>query len=204
MDKKITGIASGFGLVLIISFTWFWASQPAPDVQSVQEVAKTSAAQPKGKRKPRTGPRKPPVTFRNKQPQQSPSKNTVPPEQDSSQLDRLEANRQAYYEHLDALDNPNVAELTHLGELAFEANEPDAAYAHYLEVIDEHSDNPLSSFALYKLAWVEFNLGDVEAAIDDMELVLEWIEAGDTNMDESLRSSAVSDLDLFRKNLDSK
>ncbi len=102
-----------------------------------------------------------------------------------------------YLEHLEVLDNPNVDELTMLGELAFEANEASAAYDHYLEVIDDHTDHPLAPFALYKLAWAEFNLGDVDAAIADMELMLEWLEVGDSPMDDTLRNAAPADLALF-------
>jgi hypothetical protein len=60
----------------------------------------------------------------------------------------------------------------------------------------------MAPFALYKLAWAEYNLGDVEAAIDDMELVIEWLGAGETQMHETVRSQVSEDLDLFRSQAD--
>ena len=106
---------------------------------------------------------------------------------------------ETYLEYFEALENPNVDELTMLGEMAFEAQENQAAYDHYLEVIDNHADDPKSAFALYKLAWTEYNLGDVDAAIDDMELMLEWLDEGDGPLFELLRTAGPNDLALFKK-----
>ena len=104
-------------------------------------------------------------------------------------------------EHLEVLDNPTVDELTMLGEMAFEANQVDDAYDHYLEVIEEHTDDPNAVFALYKLAWTEYNLGDVEAAIDDMALVVEWTQNETSSMEQTIGGAAQSDLKLFRSEL---
>ena len=106
---------------------------------------------------------------------------------------------EAYLENLEALENPTIDELTMLGEMAFEAQENQAAYDHYLEVIDNHADDPKSAFALYKLAWTEYNLGDVDAAIEDMELMLEWMDEGDGPLEELLRTAGPNDLALFKK-----
>ena len=115
-------------------------------------------------------------------------------------LTEQERKLEKYLHHFEALDNPDIDELTMLGELAFEAQENQAAYDHYLEVIDEHHENPKAAFALYKLAWTEYNLGDIDAAIDDMKLMLEWIESGESPLEEMLRKSGPTDLALFEQN----
>ena len=153
------------------------------------------------KRKSRKGPRTPPLTHKIDKVVQAGSDDadfgaTMEPEIEA-EVPPVSEELAIYLEHLEVLDNPNVDELTMLGELAFEANEASAAYDHYLEVIDHHTDHPLAPFALYKLAWAEFNLGDVDAAIADMELMLEWLEVGDSPMDDTLRNAAPADLALF-------
>ena len=115
-------------------------------------------------------------------------------EKPTEQEEKLEE----YLELLDTIEDPNVTELTLLGEAAFDANDSASAYDHYLEVIEEHSDDPMAPFALYKFAWVQFNLGDVSAAIDDMALMLEWVDVGETAMDEAMISVASKDLEFFR------
>ena len=99
------------------------------------------------------------------------TKGSLVPEPSENQSD-LERKRDAYFERLDELDNPSVDEMIVLGEMAFEANEAESAYDHYLEVIDNHSEHSSAPFALYKLARTEFNLGEVDAAISDMKLML--------------------------------
>lgn len=107
-----------------------------------------------------------------------------------------------YLEHLEVLDNPNPDELTLLGEMAFDANQADDAYDHYLEVIEEHTDDPNAVFALYKLAWTEYNLGDVEAAIEDMKLVIEWTQNGTLRMEHTIGEAAHDDLKIFSSELE--
>ena len=146
-----------------------------------------------GKRKTRYGPRKPPVTSI------SSSKETEF-SNDSQQTDLLEK-REAYFKRLDEIDAPSVEEITNLGELAFEANEAASAYDHYLDVIDNYSEHPLAPFALYKLAWTEFNLGDIDAAINDMELMLEWVDDGEVIMEQDLLNEGIADLQRFKSAL---
>jgi tetratricopeptide (TPR) repeat protein len=125
-----------------------------------------------------------------------------PPAQPTADAEDRAEKLQEYLEHLEVLDNPIVSELTMLGEMAFDANQAEDAYEHYLEVIENHTDDPMAPFALYKLAWAEYNLGDVEASIDDMELVMEWIgdgpRDGQNPMLDALESEGPANLDLFR------
>ena len=188
------------------------ANSNSPDPRNRPGTASKEASVAKtSKRRVRTGPRTPPPQA---PPIDEQSKTDDPaetadgqPEDNHGSADAEENTNQAYklveyLEHLEALDDPNVDELTMLGEMAFDANEPEAAYEHYLEVIDNHTDDPQAPFALYKLAWTEFNLGDVEAAIDDMELVIEWIGEGETPLQEALLTAGSQDLDRFRRELD--
>jgi tetratricopeptide (TPR) repeat protein len=185
-----------FGMVI-------WNLTPAETEPTRLSEETTSAESDQlNSRRARKGPRKPPPIAQAENPEDEtgPTEDPSPePVADHSPapLDR-EEKLEEYLEHLEALDNPNVDELTMLGEMAFDANEAEAAYEHYLEVIEEHTNDPSAPFALYKLAWAEYNLGDVEAAIDDMELVIEWIEGGQTGLDEVLRKAAPTDLERFR------
>ena len=167
---------------------------PAPSAE------KTPPPEPVARRS-RTGPRSPPNLKSQGNPRQDMRSTDAKPQSDEHQRDTGSAQETeklaVYLEHLEVLDNPSVDELTMLGELAFEANVPSAAYDHYLEVIDHHRTDPLAPFALYKLAWTEFNLGDVEAAIADMELMLEWLEVGDSPMENTLRAAGPTDLAMF-------
>ncbi len=166
---------------------------------STDQIVKPDAKNPRDRRT-RKGPRKPPPASKKQLPAFSQTPEKAPPTEEKSEEELLkekERKRKAYFEKLDSTENPSVVELTTLGEMAFDANEAEAAYEHYLEVIDNHSDDPMAPFALYKLAWTEFNLGDVEAAIEDMKLVIEWIGDGENRLDETLREEGMKDLDRF-------
>jgi len=193
--KRIIGAT---GAILIGFFLW-------PDSDPTEEAVPTASisekpAPKKSTRRARKGPRKPPPAA------MSPAvKADEPTEEEADDNDGLteqELKLEEYLEHVEAIEDPNVDELTMLGEMAFEANEAQAAYDHYLEVIDKHTDDPKAAFALYKLAWTEYNLGDVEAAIEDMELVTEWIGDGDSQLEEILRTSAPTDLEMFKGQAD--
>jgi hypothetical protein len=142
-------------------------------------------------RRVRKGPRKPPPSARSPAVPVDEDDNPDERVQEADGLTAQERKLEEYHEHLDAIEDPNVDELTMLGEMAFDANEAEAAYDHYLEVIEEHTDHSLAPFALYKLAWAEYNLGDVDAAIDDMELMIEWSGRG------KLAYHGAADLELF-------
>jgi len=159
------------------------------------------------KRRSRQGPRKPSSEIleslqklQNAAKEASTGRND--PEEGSKKTSSRETDLaeklQEYLDVLDSIEEPSVSELTLLGELAFEANDPASAYDHYLEVIEQHSDDPQASFALYKFAWVQYNLGDVEAAINDMSLVLEWIDTESSSAEQALRPAAAQDLELFK------
>ena len=182
-------------LLVSIAIGIVWVNRPdstesTPTIKAKQPFPSPQA--PKAaKKRARTGPRKPP-----------PAAMAIPQNEPTATDDELTVEEQkleTYLEYFEALENPNVDELTMLGEMAFEAQENQAAYDHYLEVIDNHSDDPKSAFALYKLAWTEYNLGDVDAAIDDMELMLEWLDEGDGPLFELLRTAGPNDLALFKK-----
>jgi len=200
--KFILGIAAGalIGLGLLSS------RSPTPGMEmgasggeTRQEPDKTP--QRRARKGPRTPPRKtvlspaisPGEVNRENASEEEASQESVT----QKAADEKEQKLQEYLEHLEALNDPNVSELTMLGEMAFDANEPAAAYEHYLEVIEEHTDDPMAPFALYKLAWAEFNMGDVEAAIDDMELMMEWVAEEESQLHETLRSEGTRDLDFF-------
>ena len=89
-----------------------------------------------------------------------------------------------------------------LGEQAFDEGNADLAYEHYLAVVEGEPDHPMAPFALYKLAWTEFNLGDLEAAADDMALVLDWTEGYDDRMSQTVHEAALDDLERFEAELD--
>ena len=189
--KRILGIA----LALTIGFlAW---PEPTPDETefSTTETAKKVDTK-KSTRRTRKGPRKPPPAAMSQAVKDDETEDG--PTDDDDGLTEQELKLEAYLEHLEAIEDPNVDELTMLGEMAFEANEAQAAYDHYLEVIDQHTDDPKAAFALYKLAWTEYNLGDVEAAIEDMALVTEWIGDGDSQIEEILRTAAPTDLEMFK------
>jgi len=205
-SKLITGIALiGLGFLL-------WPSKTPPTATQVEAKKDTpSATQKSSRRRARTGPRKPPpVTLSPDDPTEPPvdedAENNEPAAEDENGNDDgltpQERKLEEYLEHLEALDDPNVDEKTMLGEMAFDANEAEAAYDHYLDVIDNHTDDPQAPFALYKLAWTEYNLGDVEAAIDDMELVIEWVGDSDHPLHDMLRGEGAKDLDKFRADSD--
>ena len=200
IGKRIAAIA--LGLLIGLGFLMWRAPTPPEDT----EEAAQGESDKKAQRRTRKGPRKPPPLSQ--APSETPSgpdetkspsaENTAeasaPTEEDLADKKRK---REEYYEHLDAMENPSVAELTTLGEMAFDAGETADAYEHYLEVIEEHPHDPQAPFALYKLAWAEYNLGDVNAAIDDMELMMEWLGDSEDPLHEMLRSSGSTDLDLF-------
>jgi tetratricopeptide (TPR) repeat protein len=199
IGKRITGIT--LGALIGLGFLFARSSTPHDPEGETREVAQAKADKT-AQRRIRKGPRKPPpsalspVTLAAKE-----EKPEEPVQEDDGLTDR-ERKLEAYYEHLDAIEDPNVDELTMLGEMAFEANEAEAAYEHYLEVIEEHPDEPMAPFALYKLAWAEYNLGDVDAAIDDMELMMEWLDYGESPMEQTLRASGPADLKLFSAQAD--
>jgi tetratricopeptide (TPR) repeat protein len=199
--KRITGITLGT-LVGLSFLSWRTADQTEDDTRE----AVLAESDKRARRRMRKGPRKPPTVSSLPAPvpaepigEDEPSEEEELEEavQEDQTLTEQERKLEQYLEHLDAIDDPNVDELTMLGEMAFDANEAEAAYEHYLEVIEEHTDDPHAPFALYKLAWAEYNLGDVEAAIDDMTLVIEWVRDGETQMHEVLRSQGMKDLDVF-------
>ena len=182
-------------LLGVIVLIWvFHAESSDPEVTvGKAELTPSPQASKTQKKRTRIGPRKPPPAAMGIQPNDG-------AETDDG-LTEQERKLDEYLEYFETLENPNVDELTMLGEMAFEAQENQAAYDHYLEVIDNHSDDPKSAFALYKLAWTEYNLGDVEAAIDDMKLMLEWLEESEGPLQEMLRTAGPDDLALFESKI---
>ena len=200
--KKIYFTITILSLGLIV----LYIAQPSPNIQKdVPDIKKPIPMVPKPiveqSRPTRKGPKNPPLS-RKSHDNSNPKKETQPPIDKSEEQDQeLKEKRREYFETLDEIDNPNVNEQIMLGEMAFYANEAESAYEHYLDVIDNHSDDPMAPFALYKFAWVEYNLGDVDHAIQDMELVLEWIETGALDQEEVLRMAVPTDLEVFKKSL---
>ena len=197
MNRNI-GLATVILLALAV-FLWNTEHQPKEPKQT------NKILEAKNNRKSRTGPRNPPKTVLEQEDEYSApsiSDNANEPQPTNKEFEQPEtmtAKMEFYLEHLDAIEDPTVADLTYLGELAFEANDPASAYDHYLEVIEGHADDPMAPFALYKFAWVEYNLGQTDAAIEDMNLMIEWIEGSDFPLDQTLRESAHSDLKLFQR-----
>ena len=180
-------------VILIGVLVW---TEPTKSEAPETAPALSKKSETPSKRRARKGPRKPPPAAMS--PLVKSNEVQDEPTDDDDGLTEQELKLEAYLEHLEAIEDPNIDELTMLGEMAFEANEAQAAYDHYLEVIDKHTDDPKAAFALYKLAWTEYNLGDVEAAIEDMALVTEWIGDGDSQLEEILRTAAPTDLEMFQ------
>ena len=198
MNLKLGGISACFLLIMLFLWRTPTSMKNAPE-QVVQLTEKTS------KRKIRKGPRTPPIaqppnrTSSSSTPTNLPKTTHEADNASSTESEELDPKVQLYLDNLDAIEEPSVEDLTYLGELAFEANDPASAYDHYLEVIEGHADDPMAPFALYKFAWVQYNLGEVDAAIADMNLMIEWIEESDFSLDQTLRESAYSDLELFQR-----
>ena len=196
MNRKITAI------LFILCFSaaiWRLSQQRNSTVSKPTHSTKDSIPM---KRRLRTGPKKPPTAeFRSKKiiPKQV-LKDTTPQKSDEdARKKELEEKLQLYFDRLASINSPTPEQLIALGELAFDANDAESAYEHFLEIIEENPDDKMAPFALYKFAWVEFNLGDVDAAILDMELVTEWIEMGDVKQEGILIRAAPEDLIFFKK-----
>ena len=192
--------------ILSLSLIVLYIAQPSPnEKKDAHHIKKPIPTEPKSiveqSRTARKGPKKPPLSRKsNLNP--NPKEKTQPSiDKNEEQVQELEEKRREYFEILDEIDNPSVNEQIMLGEMAFYANEAESAYEHYLDVIDNHSDDPLAPFALYKFAWAQYNLGDIDYAIQDMELVLEWLETGALDQEEVLRMAVPTDLELFKKSL---
>jgi tetratricopeptide (TPR) repeat protein len=198
--KRLAGVTLaaliGVGLLVWRDSTPREHTESQPGEMAGTEADKTA------QRRVRKGPRKPPPSALSPVTPVDKEENQEEPVQEDDGLTDQERKLEEYHEHLDAIEDPNVHELTMLGEMAFEANEAEAAYEHYLEVIEEHPDEPMAPFALYKLAWAEYNLGDVDAAIDDMELMMEWLDYGESPMEQTLRASGPADLKIFSAQAD--
>ncbi len=199
MRKKHYGIT----LIALIGIGFWWTSttEQNPKVSNKEKITKKA-----DNRRSRVGPRSPPNNKVNPK-KKSVRKIVLAPTLEQPDTEKTPTitpadneKVQAYLKKLDELDEPDVADLTMLGELAFDANDSASAYDHYLEVIEEHTDDAMAPFALYKFAWVQYNLGDKQAAIDDMELVLEWIGEGETQLDDVLLSEVSTDLAFFKAN----
>ena len=200
-------IAAVIFLVIGVVFLQTSPSSDEPVKQSELPLTKEVQKEKKTKRSIRKGPRKPstlqnkPTPSSNKEKEVSKQEtDNVSEEKEEEESKAIQEKREEYFETLDAIENPSTSELIMLGEMAFYANEPESAYEHYLDVIDNHSDDPKAPFALYKFAWVQYNLGDVDSAIQDMELVLEWMETGEIKLADILEKSAPTDLEFFMKN----
>ena len=89
-----------------------------------------------------------------------------------------------------------VQELIQEGEKAFGDNDSERAYAYYLEVVEEHPESEAALFALYKLAWVEYNLGEYDEAVADMKMMIEWSEDAENF---PFADEAVLDLKRFER-----
>lgn len=80
------------------------------------------------------------------------------------------------------------------GDAHFEEGAWAAAYPYYLSAVEEGPDSPLAGFALYKLAWVEWNLGHPEIAFQDLVLAAAWLSAHDDPQSAFLASGAEDDI----------
>ena len=196
MNRKITVL-----ILFILGFMVIWGFNQQNHSQSSQPPISTEKSISK-KRILRTGPKKPPIlkSVRKKE-NPNPAKEENNPEESDDNVRKkdLEEKLQLYFDTLASMNNPTPQQLITLGELAFDANDSESAYEHFLEVIEENPDDEMAPFALYKFAWVEFNLGDVDSAILDMKLVTEWIEMGDVQQEGILIRAAPEDLRFFQK-----
>ena len=192
--------------IMIVIFTTlvfvvFWRLNQQSDSPPSKPHISTEKSIPT-KRRIRTGPQKPPIAdsiSKKNTPKATKEESNPLTLDDDIRAKDHEEKLQMYFEKLASINDPTPEQLITLGELAFDANDPESAYEHFLEVIEENPDDEMAPFALYKFAWVEFNLGDIDAAILDMELVTEWIEKGDVKQEGILIRAAPEDLLFFKK-----
>ena len=170
-SSRRNGVIVVSALLLVVGVVFFQTSPPSEESIDKSELPLTKEVQKekKTKRSIRKGPRKPPTLQNKPTPSSNKEKEVSKQETDNSSQTKdeeeskeIQEKREEYFETLDAIENPTTSELIMLGEMAFYANEPESAYEHYLDVIDNHSDDPEAPFALYKFAWVQYNLGDVD------------------------------------------
>lgn len=90
-----------------------------------------------------------------------------------------------------------------LAEFAIESNDHPKAIKHLLEV-EKHSESPYYPFALYKLAWSNYNLKDIARALSYIERHIQYYNQHKekygkeaTSTDDALRDNSLLDSTLF-------
>ena len=179
MRRRILG---WLGLVAVAAGLWWWAaSSPTPTATEPSAPPTPEVVEPT--RTPRIGPRRPPSHAKPPAPQ---APDVTAPEEAEEAVPIV------------APDAPLTAmEHVAAGEAAFSHGDLESAYAHFLAVIEGDPDDPMAAFALYKLAWVEYNIGEFEAATHDMRLVAAWVEGSARQSDQMLAAAAAKDLARF-------
>ncbi len=97
--------------------------------------------------------------------------------------------------------------LTHrehilVGEAAFSDGDAELGYQQLLAVIVADPDAELAPFALHKLSWAEYTLGDLDAALSDMRLVAAWLVDDDRPRSQQNRNEALADVARFEDEAD--
>ncbi|MEN0062311.1 MAG: hypothetical protein AAGA48_09170 [Myxococcota bacterium] len=162
----------GFGLLFIVAW---WAFRTPPPAEPVVFEAPPA---PAPNRRARVGPRHPPrPEVVDAEPAEEPK---------GAPAVAISSTSKSAQEHVMA------------GERAFDEGDLEGAYANFLAVIESEPDDPLAAFALYKLAWVEYNIGEVDSAISDMTLLGEWLAEPVSNADRMLQGEVEKDLARFK------
>ena len=93
--------------------------------------------------------------------------------------------------------------LLHQGEYYFENRSLYFAKSKYETIINNHPAAAMYNYALYKLAWVYYNLSEFEKSIDTFHKVIEAIKTGSTEQAKiSFRGQALNDLVLVYTEVD--
>ena len=86
--------------------------------------------------------------------------------------------------------------LLHLGEYYFETHSLYYAKVNYEKIINNYPDASMYNYALYKLAWVYYNLTEFRKAIDTFHAVVEAIKGESIRGRVEFRDQALNDLVL--------
>ncbi len=93
----------------------------------------------------------------------------------------------------DALPDATLA----LGSQAFAAGDMESARRYFRAIVDGSPDHSMAPYAAYKLAWCEANLGDIDAAIVEIQRTIRWLRDEGRPEEAVTLREALADLEHF-------